>query len=336
MSAVLSVVGAVLIVLLKILFVLFLLLCFLLVCPICYRGTVDYHEDITAEGRLLWLFGLLRVVFSYRDGSFGSRILLFGVDIQKAAAGYARRRERRRERQEARQKKKTLQGHQGDREDISHQEVVREEGPKVTKDSAGADGDASLLVGPHRTHGSDFREKESRFAEGESADDRKPFWDRLSFGGFRKRWSSFFQSVRQFAASLRSICRKIRRKAEWAGEAKIFWYSENTQRIICILKDNVLHLWRKLKPKVLRGNIVFGTGEPCLTGQILGVAAVLYASFGRGIQITPDFEEKRLEGNLLVKGRISLFTIGVILIRIFVRGEWRRFRREAERLKEAL
>ena len=94
MSAVLSVVGAVLIVLLKILFVLFLLLCFLLVCPICYRGTVDYHEDITAEGRLLWLFGLLRVVFSYRDGSFGSRILLFGVDIQKAAAGYARRREK--------------------------------------------------------------------------------------------------------------------------------------------------------------------------------------------------------------------------------------------------
>ena len=98
----------------------------------------------------------------------------------------------------------------------------------------------------------------------------------------------------------------------------------------------MLHLWRKLKPKVLRGNIVFGTGEPCLTGQILGVAAVFYASFGRGIQITPDFEEKRLEGNLLVKGRISLFTIGIILIRIFVRGEWRRFRREAERLKEAL
>ena len=59
-------------------------------------------------------------------------------------------------------------------------------------------------------------------------------------------------------------------------------------------------------------------------------------SIGRGIQITPDFEEKRLEGNLLVKGRISLFTIGIILIRIFVRGEWRRFRREAERLKEAL
>lgn len=332
MSAVLSVVGAVLIVLLKILFVLFLLLCFLLVCPICYRGAVDYHEDITAEGRLLWLFGLLRVVFSYRDGSFGSRILLFGVDIQKAAAGYARRRERRRERQEARQKKKTLQGHQGDREDISHQEVVREEGPKVTKDSAGADGDASLPVGPHRTHGSDFREKESRFAEGDSADDRKPFWDRLSFGGFRKRWSSFFQSVRQFAASLRSICRKIRRKAEWAGEAKIFWYSENTQRIICILKDNVLHLWRKLKPKVFRGHLLFGTGDPASTGEILGLFAILYAWYGNGVRIVPDFERKIWEGELFAKGGISIFTLLLVYFRVLRSDEWRCFKKEYDRL----
>lgn len=134
----------------------------------------------------------------------------------------------------------------------------------------------------------------------------------------------------------RRLYRRLKEKADWLKAAKKFWHSESTVRMVCILKDNVLHLWRKLKPKVLRGRVIFGTGDPCTTGQILGVAALFYAFYGNGIQIVPDFEEARLEGTLFVKGRISLITIVVILFRIFFCSEWSRFKQEAKQLKEAL
>lgn len=331
MSAVVSVIGTILIILLKILLVLFLLLCFLLVCPICYKGTVDYHGKIMAEGRLLWLCGLFRVSFAYQDGRFGSRILLFGIDVQRVMEGHAKKKSKKASKGKRHQRNQPEQEHQEEREPALQQEIAQKEEKESIRDTVAIEKNAGeeLIMDVVPKQGNEFSGEDF-------TDEKESFWHRLPFWHLKKRIFDFFQAMRQFVVSIRSICGKIRRKVEWAGEAKIFWYSENTQRMICILKDNVLHLWRKLKPKVLRGNIVFGTGDPCLTGQILGVAAVLYASCGRGMQITPDFEEKRLEGNLLVKGRISLITIGIILIRIFLRGEWSRFRREAERLKEAL
>ena len=331
MSAVLSVLGTVLIVLLKIILVLLLLLCILLVCPICYKGTVDYHGTLTAGGRIIWLFGLLYVSFVYRDGARESHIRLLGVDVQKVMAGRAERKRRKAAKQKRGQKRgSTNEGDKKEETVIRQQEALRIEEEAFMRQQE------TLHIG-EKEEMQDLSEEDNLKQElQEISEEKDSFWRRWSFGNLKERVLSFLRSIQQFFTSIRSIFQKIRKKMEWAGEAKLFWYSENTQRMVCILKDNVLHLWRKLKPKVLRGNIIFGAGDPCLTGQILGVAAVFYASCGRGIQVMPDFEDKRLEGNLLVKGRISLITIVMILIRIFLRGEWSRFRREAEQLKEAL
>jgi hypothetical protein len=328
MSVVLSVIGTVLSVLLKIILVLLLLLFFLLLCPICYKGEADFHKEVTAKGRVYWLCGLLYISFAYRDGSFGSKIRFFGIDVQRIFAGLAKKRNQRATAKKRKHPKKKPQKQYPVEEPVRQQERKLDETVGDLNDS-------------NREKESRVKDREvyevERILEKDSEEEVEAFWHRLPFYLFWKKLVKFCQAVRQFYSSMRSIFQKIRKKVEWFGEAKIFWYSENTQRMVCILKDNVLHLWRKLKPKVFRGNIVFGTGDPCLTGQILGLAAIFYASCGRGIQVTPDFEEKRLEGHLMIRGRISLITIGMILIRIFLRGEWSRFRREAEQLmKEAL
>ncbi|MCD7825364.1 MAG: DUF2953 domain-containing protein, partial [Clostridiaceae bacterium] len=143
------------------------------------------------------------------------------------------------------------------------------------------------------------------------------------------------RSIRQFFSAIAGIIRKIYRKLNWLKDAKAFWRSENTRQMVCILKDNVLHLWRKIKPKTIRGDIIFGMEDPAATGQILGIAAVFYACYGKGISITPDFTEKKLEGNLLVKGRFSLATAVGIFFRILFSHSWKRFVRDFNQLKEA-
>ena len=56
----------------------------------------------------------------------------------------------------------------------------------------------------------------------------------------------------------------------------------------------------------MRGKVIFGTGDPCSTGELLGVLALFYAWYGNGVQIIPDFEQKRIEGNVSFRGRIRM------------------------------
>ena len=57
-------------------------------------------------------------------------------------------------------------------------------------------------------------------------------------------------------------------------------------------------------PRKLRGQFTAGTGDPALTGQILGAVAIAYPLYGKGVAVYPRFEEKILEGQLQMKGRI--------------------------------
>lgn len=104
--------------------------------------------------------------------------------------------------------------------------------------------------------------------------------------------------------------------------------------VICILKDNVIHLWGKIKPKVVRGTIEFGTKDPCTTGQILGVCAFFYRYYAEGLTVIPDFEEEKLQAEILVKGKIRIATLLFIAVRVLLSQELKRFRSDMERVKK--
>ncbi len=304
MDIILSVIGTIIILFLKILLVLFLLLCFLIFCPVFYKGRAEFGKALLADGRICWLLGLVWFSFSYQEGEVTNRFRLFGIDIQKAAAWREKRARRRMLKKAGRKKKQQA---------ASEKRGGVEEGMKAPSDERKPPAETDWQ------EQEDFQEEEEVKA-GKSVN--RKFSKRKPAGRKQKKRSRLYG--------------RLKKKIEWIKDAKKFWHSENTAGMVCILKDNMLHLWRKLKPKVLRGNIIFGSGDPCTTGQILGAAAVFYAFYGKGIQIIPDFEEARLEGNLFIRGRISLITIIIILLRIFFCKEWSRFKQEAKQLKEAL
>ena len=62
--------------------------------------------------------------------------------------------------------------------------------------------------------------------------------------------------------------------------------------------------------------MILGTGDPASTGQMIGAIAAVYGFFPEKLNITPDFEEKRYEGNLHVKGKLRLIHVVVIAIRL--------------------
>lgn len=75
-------------------------------------------------------------------------------------------------------------------------------------------------------------------------------------------------------------------------------------------------LCKYLLPRQIRGSIVFGTGDPCTAGWVLGVVSMIPAVYTDGLSVSVDFEEKKLDVNTYAKGHMHL----IYIIRMFVRG----------------
>lgn len=95
-------------------------------------------------------------------------------------------------------------------------------------------------------------------------------------------------------------------------------------------------LLKHILPKKLKSRIVFGTGDPCSTGQALGAMSILYSFYGDKIRIVPDFENKRFEGKHYARGRIRLVTILIIVIKLILDKRFKLLSKNFQILKEAL
>lgn len=90
-------------------------------------------------------------------------------------------------------------------------------------------------------------------------------------------------------------------------------------------------LIKHLLPRKLSGRLIFGSGDPCLTGQLLGVISVAYAKCGKLLELTPDFEEKRLELDMTVRGKLRMGTLGIIVLPVLFDRRGRTMLREIKK-----
>lgn len=94
------------------------------------------------------------------------------------------------------------------------------------------------------------------------------------------------------------------------------WDKPQSKEAVSDIKIQLFYLLKKIRPHKIEGNVIFGTGDPASTGEILGAAAVFYGMYPEKLRIIPDFEEQRLEGNLHVKGKLRLIHLLIIMIRL--------------------
>ena len=285
----------------KILLLLLGILCFLLLCilfyPIKYQAEGVFQEGARVQGRIQWFWFLVRIPFSYEE-TFQWSIRIFGLDLLKLM-DKSRKRERPGKEKSAKKKAQKINVLQNE---------SREKGQDELKKSP--------LEEQKINDTTDVESSPRKSVPGRVVDTIKKWWYKF----------------RHFLASMKRFYKNLRQKTGYAWELFSLLREENSRALVCILRDNVVHLWRKLKPKVLRGQLLFGTGDPASTGEILGVFAILYSWYGERIQITPDFQQKILEGEIFIKGSISLFTLLWVFARIFLSDEWRQFKKNYDRI----
>ena len=101
---------------------------------------------------------------------------------------------------------------------------------------------------------------------------------------------------------------------------KRFWNLKCTVKTRKYLKKYLIGLIKHIGPRKVKGYIRYGFGDPCKTGQVTGYLSLLPFVYSKHFSLQPDFYEKIIDTELLIKGRIRLGYIIRIVLNINI---WR-------------
>lgn len=124
------------------------------------------------------------------------------------------------------------------------------------------------------------------------------------------------QLIEKVKCTIRDICDRIKNiKAEY-DFYKALWDKPQGKAAVRHAFEEIWYLLKKIKPRDIEGDVLFGTGDPASTGQAIGAIAAVYGFIPEKLNITPDFEEKVYEGNLHIKGKFRLIHVVIIAVRL--------------------
>lgn len=285
----------------------------ILFAAVRYCGKISF-DDKKAQISIRWLGVVLRVPILITEKDLQWKVRVFDVPILRSDGAHKKRRSKKSSAPKAQKRKaekaaetvqKTQESSKQEKKALS---VNLEKSPTAPEQEK--------QIAPKQT--TDQREEQSAFRQADERE-KKP------------------RGIRQLFLWLQNvikIVRKMKKKVHSVQDLVDILRSDAGKAFICIVKENVIHLWKQIHPRRMRGKVIFGTGDPCSTGELLGVLALFYAWYGNGVQIIPDFEQKRIEGNVSFRGRIRMITLICIAWRIIKNKDGRKLLHEWEKWKE--
>jgi len=318
------------IVLLVVLGLILLIVLLVLLAPIRYKGKLAKkevpEEILSADALVSWLNPFLRIRILFREKKLRYTVRIFGVcqmdsekpkkEKKKDKPKKAKKKKSEKKQKESRKKKKAGQN------PVAEQpaESMQAENPAaLTEQLSEASSEVGTNPGP-----SDETITESEANLAPEAD------------GDVKKKSSLFTKLKAFVGKIKAIQETIKQKVgRFVNTLKLLWYKK--EKVVAFFEDE-LHIlalgksWKAVRqllghmlPGKIKGHVEFGTGDPESTGKALGVLGVLYAAYGKGLTIVPDFYEKRVVAELKLKGRIRCGTVLVICLKLIRDKQVKRF-----------
>ena len=262
---ILSILGILLLILLGIALVVILLVLFF---PVCYKMSGKKNaEEMQFAAKIKWLFGLVRVSYSYPvPGKLLAKVLFFTVYDSSA------------------EKKNSAPGedtHTAPNKDIT---TLLSDDTDMAKTDTATDTEASANA---KT----------------SVEENTPGPQQETSG----KLAGFFEKIRY---TIRKICDKIKYILKNISFYKELWNDPDTKGLLQHAGKRIGHILKRLRPRKLEVNARVGTGSPDTTGYLYGIYGMILPKLGKGVCITPDFEQAILEGDFKASGH---FTIACVL-----------------------
>lgn len=317
---ILKIIGIILLCILGIL--LLAILCVLFV-PVRYRIELERKEGegeppFTVHARITWLMHIVNVRIRYPSDKAYVRVRLFLFTLLRVPDG--------KERQAGHKKRPP-----GKREDKTAPDGSQRQ-PEAIKAEPEADpadtGDAPMHPDPTPSSKKEegkpiptvtIRARNEEAILAERSEEKTSFREKLS--GIAAKCKNFFHKIKDLIQNIeytiRNICDKIKSVSDQIGYYREVIADDAFQSSFRLCKGELASIVKSLKPQKLKVNLTIGMDDPAATGEILAFYGMLYPVIGEYVNITGDFDRKRIEGCALIKGRIRAFTFVKTAIRIY-------------------
>ena len=114
----------------------------------------------------------------------------------------------------------------------------------------------------------------------------------------------------QIGKRIKEIKEKIKHIKEMASDHRI-------HRAVLLLIDGAWKIVRHSLPRKIKGRAKFGFEDPSTTGQILTYVSLLYPCYAKSVELVPMFTEKVIDLDLYFRGRVRLFSLIWICVKIW-------------------
>jgi hypothetical protein len=118
---------------------------------------------------------------------------------------------------------------------------------------------------------------------------------------------------------------RIERKAEALFRKISPFLDENARHVYGCILAQLRYLFRKYRAREIRGHLLLGTGQPDLTGILIGAIELLLPYSAEKYALEADFYNKVFKTDTFMEGEIRLYTLPAVLIHLLSDREVRTF-----------
>ena len=322
--------------------ILLLVILTVLFVPVRYRitaeGGLGRKEPVRAKISVNWLFHIVNAAFSYPEAAYLKvRIFCFCLlDSSKSMEGKSAETEHKTDKEYKQDKKnpeqtaseiktepaetvyKTETEPGAGEEAAENKNEEQEKHDRQEKNEGQEENDRQEKTGgqeendrPEKTGGQEENDRQEK-TESQEKNGIRGFLQAL-INVFKR----FLQALTNIQYTIREICDKIKKITENIRYYTEVLKSEVFQAAFGVSRSQLIRILKAVRPKTCSINLKTGTGDPASTGQIVAFYGILYPFIGNGVCLQADFENKVLEGDLYIKGKITAFTFLFVAFRLY-------------------
>lgn len=297
----LSVLGILLLVLLGMILLLLLLVLFF---PVTYKAQGSRKAD--GEATLCisanWLLSLLRVRYAYpQPGKLTVKLLwhtLFSSDAEKKES----------EETEKKAGKEAVNGTKKENADRESKNAGAGGGTKK-EDADRENTDTDKGTGKEAKEHREEAEKQAEDTEEKEDTEKETVPDNTSAEEDAAEQGSLAKKITKIKYTIRGIYDKIKEIWENMAYYADLLKEEETKQLFSHVCFRLGKIWKSVRPRHIKADVLFGTGSPDTTGYAFGIYGMLSPSLGSTVNVTPDFTQKVLVGEFSVSGHITAAVI---------------------------
>lgn len=297
----------------------------MLFVPVRYRIEAEREEGegkppVVLRVKVTWLLHFVNLVLRF-DGSLfvRARITIFTLfrlpKKEKKRRGHGKKK-----------KEKSGQNGSGAKNAAAEEQGERRETDANADETASSERTAENPESDRPNESIKNRPDESMEKPGEETEGKPSLLDKLRaipeiLRGIFLKIKSFFENIRY---TIRKFCDKIRSVSDTMEYYRSVIEGEAFQRSFALCKGELIRIGKSLKPQKFQAQLVVGMDDPAATGQILAVCGMLYPLLGGHVDVAGDFDRKRLEGHVFVKGKIRFFTFLRVAVKVYFNKDIRK------------